>query len=64
MLIDIEKVYMKQAKTGKTLAELGFAKTTIQNIRKGKRVRPQTVHKFAHALNCDVEDIIKVGDAE
>ena len=62
MLIDIEKVYKEQAKTGKTLAELGFPKTTIQNIRKGKNVRPQTVYKFASALGCDVEDLLKKGD--
>lgn len=61
MRIDIEKVYKEQAKTGKTLAELGFPKTTIQNIRKGKNVRPQTVYKFAQALGCSVEELIKEG---
>lgn len=62
MLIDIEKVYKEQAKTGKTLAELGFPKTTIQNIRKGKNVRPQTVYKFASKLGCRVDDLLKEGD--
>lgn len=61
MQLDIEKIYEAQAKTGKTLAELGFAKTTIQNIRKGKNVRPQTVFKFCKALDCEVNDIIKRG---
>lgn len=64
MKIDLNKFYRMQAVTGKTISELGLAKTTLQNIRQGKNVRPQTVYKFAKALNCEVEDIIEIGGAE
>lgn len=65
MKIDLEKLRMAQARTGKTLAELGLPRTTMQNIRKGSNVRPQTVHRFAVALGCDVTDLlVNGGDAE
>lgn len=64
MQIDLEKLSIAQAKSGKDLNELGLSKETLYRVRKGHSVRPKTVHKFATALGCEVTDIIKVGDAE
>ena len=61
MRIDFQKVIESQARTGKTLAELGIPKTTFANIRKGANVRPQTVYKLAKALGCDVTDLLLKG---
>ena len=63
MKLSIEKVLEAQARTGKTLAQLGLPRTTLQNIRKGANVRPQTVYRFASALGVDVSDIIEGGEA-
>lgn len=61
MKIDVEKLREKQAKTGKTLDDLGFCRNTMTRIRRGGNVRPQTVYKFAQALGCEVEDLLKEG---
>lgn len=61
MKINAQKVLEAQARTGKTLAELGLSRTTLQNIKKGSEVRPQTVYKFAAALGCDVADLLEGG---
>ncbi len=58
MLIDNDKLNTAQARSGKSMRELGISKGTLQNIRKEKNVRPQTVHKIAVALGCDVTEII------
>lgn len=64
MQIDINKLKQAQARSGKTLKELGFSRSTMHNIRQGHNVLPTTVYKFATALGCEVTDIIKGGDAE
>lgn len=63
MKIDIEKLRTAQARTGKTLAELNLPRTTLQNIRDGKNVRPKTVHKFAVILGVDVSELLERSDA-
>ena len=61
MQIDINKLKQAQARSGKTLSELGFSRSTMQNIRRGHNVLPTTVYKFAQALGCSVEELIKEG---
>ena len=59
MKIDINKLRVRQAHTGKTLAELGFCRNTMIRIRHGQNVQPRTVYKFAKALGCSPEDILE-----
>ena len=62
MKVNAQKVLELQARTGKTLAELGIPRTTMHNIKRGANVRPQTIYRIASALCCDVTEIIKGGD--
>lgn len=64
MHIDINKLKQAQARSGKTLNELGFSRSTMQNIRRGRNVLPTTVYKYAQALGCTVEALLREGDAE
>lgn len=59
MQIDLFKLDVAQARCGKALNKLGIPPETIRNVKRGKNVRPTTVHKFASALGCEIEDIIK-----
>ena len=58
-LIDKNKLSLAMARCGKDYSDLGIPPATIRNVQVGNAVRPKTVYKFAQALNCDVEDIIK-----
>lgn len=64
MKIDIDKLKREQARSGKTLDDLGFSRSTIQNIRNGHNVLPTTVHKFASALGCTIDDILEGGESD
>ena len=59
MKISIKKFDIAQARAGKTLEELKIPRSTIANIKTGKEVLPTTVHNLAHALRCDVTDLIE-----
>lgn len=59
MYLDIEKLRLAQARTGKTLEELGISRNTMYRVHKGQRVRPTTLHKLAAALGVDPAELIR-----
>ena len=64
MQLDIDKIKLAQARTGKTLYELGITQQTLTRVRKGSNTRPQTAYKLAAALGVDVADIMKGADVK
>ena len=62
MQLDVNKIKIAQARTGKTLGELGISRNTMRRANRGEDVRPTTLYKLAHALGCDPAEIVKEGD--
>lgn len=62
LYLDVEKISIAQARTGKTLAELGISENTMYRANKGKPVRPTTLHKIANALGVDPAELVKDDD--
>lgn len=58
MKVNIQRMQAAQARTGKSLTQLGISRSTLQRIRRGDEIRPQTVHKLALALCVDVGELI------
>ena len=62
MRLDIEKLHIAQARTGKTLDQLGISRDFLYRARRGAELRPTTIFKLAQALGCDPAEIVKGGD--
>ncbi len=62
MKLYFEKFEIAQARTGKTLEQLGISRTLLYRARNGAELRPTTVFKLAQALGCDPAEIVKVGE--
>lgn len=59
MKLDINKILLAQARTGKTMSELGVSRGLIYRIRKGCSVQAITLHKLANALGVDPAELVK-----
>lgn len=60
MKVNIERIYLEQAKSGETLENLGISYSLLTKIRQGGNVSPRTVYKLSKALDCAVEDLIVI----
>lgn len=58
MKLDINKLLLAQARTGKTWEQLGIDRNQIKRIRQGCSVRGTTIYKIATALGVDPAELI------
>lgn len=62
--LDETKIEIAQARKGISNWDLvkitGLSQVTINNIKNGKRCKPENVHNIAKALDVDPEDLIYV----
>ena len=58
MKLNYEKFLIAQAKSGKTLKELGINTSTLYSLKQGGNIRPKTLKKMADTLEVDPEYLI------
>ncbi len=65
LTLDETKIEIAQARKGISNLDLvkitGLSQVTINNIKNGKRCKPENVHSIAKALDVDPKDLIYVG---
>lgn len=68
LTLDETKIEIAQARKGISNLDLvkltGLSPVTINNIKNGKRCKPENVHSIAKALDVDPEDLIYVAPWE
>lgn len=64
LTLDETKIEIAQARKGISNMDLvkitGLSQVTINNIKNGKRCKPENVHSIAKALDVDPKDLIYV----
>lgn len=64
LTLDETKIEIAQARKGISNLDLvkltGLSQVTINNIKNGKRCKPENVHSIAKALDVDPKDLIYV----